>query len=41
MKMNTLLKLYNTLKHGWPEVDVDPAIAADAVKPIKRMLELS
>ena len=41
MKMNTLEKLYNTLKHGWPEVDVDPAIAADAVKPIKRMLELS
>lgn len=41
MKMNTLLKLYNTLKYEWPTVDVDPAIAEDAVKPIERMLELS
>lgn len=41
MKMNTLLKLYNTLKYEWPQVDVDAAIAADAVKPINRMLELS
>lgn len=41
MKMNTLLKLYNTLKYEWPTVDVDPAIAKDAVKPINRMLELS
>lgn len=41
MKMNTLLKLYNTLKYEWPTVDVDAAIAADAVKPINRMLELS
>jgi quinolinate synthase len=41
MKMNTLLKLYNTLKHEWPQVEIDPAIAADAVKPIERMLELS
>lgn len=41
MKMNSLLKIYNALRYGWPTVDVDPAIAADAVKPIKRMLELS
>jgi len=41
MKMNTLLKLYNTLKHEWPQVEIDPTIAADAVKPIERMLELS
>lgn len=41
MKMNTLLKLYNTLKREWPEVTVDPSIAADAVKPIERMLEMS
>ena len=41
MKMNTLLKLYNTLKYEWPQVDIDPAIARDAVKPIERMLELS
>ena len=41
MKMNTLLKIYNTLKHGWPSVEVDPEIAAEAVKPINKMLELS
>lgn len=41
MKMNTLLKIYNTLKHEWPSIDVDPSIARDAVKPIERMLELS
>jgi len=41
MKMNTLLKVYNTLKYEWPQVEVDPEIAKDAVKPIERMLELS
>ena len=41
MKMNTLLKIYNTLKYGWPEVEVDPSIAKEAVKPINKMLELS
>ena len=41
MKMNSLRKIYNCLKHEWPVVEVDPAIAADAVKPIERMLELS
>lgn len=41
MKMNTLEKIYNTLKYGWPEVNVDPVIATDAVKPIIKMLELS
>ena len=41
MKMNTMLKLYNTLKHEWPQVEVDADIAADAVRPIERMLELS
>ncbi|MBP5337904.1 MAG: quinolinate synthase NadA [Prevotella sp.] len=41
MKMNTLLKVYNTLKYEWPQVEVDAAIAAAAVKPIERMLELS
>ena len=41
MKMNTLLKIYNTLRYGWPSVEVDPAIAREAVKPINRMLELS
>ena len=41
MKMNTLEKIYNTLKYGWPEVNVDPDIATEAVKPIIKMLELS
>lgn len=41
MKMNTLLKIYNTLCYEWPSVEVDPAIAADAVKPIEKMLSLS
>jgi len=41
MKMNTLRKVYNTLKYEWPAVEVDPAIAEDAVKPIERMLALS
>ena len=41
MKMNSLLKIYNALKYGWPSVEVDPKIAKKAVKPINRMLELS
>ncbi|WP_027456210.1 quinolinate synthase NadA [Xylanibacter brevis] len=41
MKMNTLLKIYNTLKYEWPQIEIDPEIAKDAVKPIERMLELS
>lgn len=41
MKMNTLQKLYDALKNESPQVEVDPDIAADAVKPILRMLELS
>ena len=41
MKMNTLLKIYNTLRYEWPRIEIDPAIAKDAVRPIERMLELS
>ena len=41
MKMNTLLKIYNTLKYEWPQVEVDPTIAKEAVKPIEKMLQLS
>ena len=41
MKKNTLEKIYNSLKYGWPQIEIDPAIAKDAVKPIERMLELS
>ena len=41
MKMNTLLKIYNCLKYEWPDIEIDAATAEDAVKPIRRMLELS
>jgi quinolinate synthase len=41
MKMNSLEKIYNALKYEWPTVEVEPGIAAEAVKPIERMLELS
>ena len=41
MKLNTLEKIYNTLKYEWPTVEVDAEVAKDAVKPILRMLELS
>ena len=41
MKLNTLEKIYNTLKYEWPSVEVDQKVAKDAVKPILRMLELS
>jgi quinolinate synthetase complex, A subunit len=41
MKMNSLKKIYNSLKFGWPTVEVAPEIAKDAVKPIEKMLSLS
>lgn len=41
MRLNTLEKLYNTLKFEWPEVQVPHDIAEKAVKPIERMLEIS
>jgi quinolinate synthase len=41
MRLNTVEKLYLCLRDETPEVTVDPAIRARAVKPIQRMLELS
>ena len=41
MRLNTLEKLYNALKYEWPTVEVDAAIAQEAVKPIHRMLDIS
>lgn len=41
MRLNTLEKLYNTLKYEWPCIEVDAEVAAKAVKPIQRMLEIS
>ena len=41
MKLNTLEKVYQCLKDEKPQIEIDPAIAKDAVKPIERMLKLS
>ncbi|RRC99873.1 quinolinate synthase NadA [Prevotella sp. OH937_COT-195] len=41
MKLNSLSKIYNTLKYEWPAVDIPENIRRKAVKPIDRMLELS
>lgn len=41
MRLNNMEKLYNTLKYEWPEVEVDEATARKAIKPIKRMLNIS
>lgn len=41
MKLNTLEKLYNTLKYELPEITVDEEIIKKAVKPIEKMLEIS
>ena len=41
MKLNTLEKVYQCLKSMSPQIEVDPEIAKEAVKPIYRMLELS
>lgn len=41
MKMNTLEKLYLCMRDRTPEIVVDPAVAARALAPIERMLELS
>ena len=41
MKLITLKKLYNCLKYEWPTVEVDAEVVKKAVRPIKRMLEIS
>lgn len=41
MRLNTFQKLYNCLKYEWPNIEVDEVVAKEAVKPIKRMLEIS
>lgn len=41
MRLNTLEKLYNTLKYEWPEVQVEKAVAEKAIFPIQRMLDIS
>ncbi|MBO5629545.1 MAG: quinolinate synthase NadA, partial [Aeriscardovia sp.] len=34
-------KVYNCLKNENPQIEIDPEISKEAVKPIERMLELS
>lgn len=41
MRLNTMQKLYDCLKNESPEIIVDKEIAAKAVKPIQRMLDIS
>lgn len=41
MKLNTMEKLYNCLLNETPEIHVDETVAKEAVKPIKRMLDIS
>lgn len=41
MRMNTLEKVYNCLKHENPEVVIEDELCEKAVKPINRMLEIS
>ena len=41
MKLNTLEKLRDCLRDETPEINIDPAIAEKARRPIERMLELS
>ncbi len=41
MKLNTLEKLYLCMKHEKPEVLIQDDIREDALRPLKRMLEIS
>ncbi len=41
MRLNTMAKLYNCLKYEFPEITVDPEVAAKAVKSIRKMLDIS
>ena len=41
MRLNTLEKLYNTLRFEWPEVKVAPSVIRQARKPIDEMLRIS
>jgi len=39
--LNTMEKLYNCLKFEMPEIFVDKEVQKKAIKPIKKMLEIS
>ncbi len=41
MRLNTMEKLFNCLNDETPEIVVDEAVAAKAIRPIQRMLDIS
>lgn len=41
MRLNTMQKLYNCLKYEMPEIFVDETVRQKAIRPIRRMLEIS
>ena len=41
MRLITLKKIYLTLRHEIPEVNIEESLRVHAVKPIERMLEIS
>lgn len=41
MRLNTIEKLYNCLKYEIPEIYIDENLQKEAIKPIRKMLELS
>lgn len=41
MRLNTMKKLYNCLKFELPEIFVDEEVQKKAIKPIRKMLEIS
>ncbi|MGL5273108.1 MAG: quinolinate synthase NadA [Phocaeicola sp.] len=41
MRLTTLEKLYNTLNYEWPAIEIEASVAEAAIKPIKRMLDIS
>lgn len=41
MRLCSLEKVYNALRYEWPEIEVPADVAQQALRPIRRMLELS
>lgn len=41
MRLNTLEKLYNSLKYEWPEINISENICTKAIKSIDNMLQIS
>ncbi len=41
MRLNTMTKLYNTLKYTWPTIEIEENVRIKAVQPIEKMLDIS